>query len=274
MSEHQPRISAAKHFSSGFAVVVVAAAVSWLLQENALLRSLEMINLDLLFLLQKQPPESQDIAVVAITDDDYENPALFSHTSPLSPAAVTDLIAACVRSGPKLIAIDLDTSEWNSKQRSDVAKAVEEAASEAQLKKPWPKLVWAVGAYDDEAAPRDAKSPHSRLDDLHLEAPDCQGIPASVPDQYGVVRRYVPSVEGDLESQPVTVSNIALVIRRLFDNPSQECDALSFSMKPDTAETPQHNLLNFRGGGTPFPKIWRPPCTAPRKPKRGRTSIR
>ncbi len=221
MSEHQPRLSAVKHFSTGFAIVLVAAVLSWLLQENALLRSLEMINLDILFLLQKQPPESKSIAVVAITDDDYKNQSLFDNTSPLRPAAVTNLIVACALSGAKLIAVDLDTSEWKPDERANVATAMQTAVSQAHLNNPLPRLVWAVGAYVDEAAPGDAKSAGWRLDNLQLAAPDCQGIPASVPDQYGVVRRYVPSIEDDHGPKPVTVGNIALVIKQLLESTFQ-----------------------------------------------------
>jgi len=252
MSEHQPRLSAIKHFSTGFAIVFVAAVLSWLLQENALLRSLEMINLDLLFLLQKQPPESKSIVVVTITDEDYKNPLLFNNTSPLRPATVTNLIVASAVSGAKLIAVDLDTSEWEPKERANVTTAMQKAVTNGQLKDPLPRLVWAVGAYVDEAAPGDAKSAGWRLDNLQLAAPDCQGIPASVPDQYGVVRRYVPSIEDDHGPKPVKVSNIALVIKRLLDKPSETCESPSFSIQPDEAHARQHNLLNFRGNGTPF----------------------
>jgi CHASE2 domain-containing sensor protein len=253
MSEHQPRLSAVKHFSTGFAIVLVAAVLSWLLQENALLRSLEMINLDVLFLMQKQPPASKNIAVVGITDEDYKKPLLFNNTSPLRPAAVADLIVACALSGAKLIAVDLDTSEWKPEERAHVTATMQKAFSHAKLKDPLPRLVWAVGAYVDEATPGDAKAAGWRLDNLQLAAPDCQGIPASVPDQYGVVRRYVPSIEDDHGPKPVTVSNIALVIKRLYDQPAEPCESPSFSTPPDEAHARQHNLLNFRGNGTPFP---------------------
>ena len=65
------------------------------------------------FLDQANPWIRGTIAVVPVTDDDYKD--LFDGKSPLQPAVVLQLIKACAVAGAKVIAVDLDTSEWKTR---------------------------------------------------------------------------------------------------------------------------------------------------------------
>src|SRR5262249_38826214 len=109
-----------------------------------------------------------------------------------------------------------------------------------------PRLVWAVGGYEDPNA-------HvAHLDMLNgLAAPACQGVPASLPDEYGVVRGYVPYM-----SDPQTASiagNLAIVVEQLWAPPSSACDPPGFSISPEGGEG--ERLVNYRGGGVSFPHL-------------------
>ena len=258
MSETKPERSAVAHFSSGIVVVVLIGLISWFLHTHEVLRNLEMINLDILFLSQGKPPESESISVVPITEEDYKE--AFASTSPLSRARLLELIRACALSGAKVLAIDLDTSDWTPEDRAAVAAAVVSAASEARVDAP--RLAWAVGGYFGESA--EGRSPQAQrpgtgtagwhLDDLHLSPPACQGVPASLPDQYGIVRGYIPAISGEQGGRNVTLGNLAVVIKELSANSSRACDA-SLTILPVGGEPEDERLVNYAGGGVSFPHV-------------------
>lgn len=245
MSEPKPERSAIAHFSTGILVVAAIGLFSWFLHSHALLRNLEMTNLDVLFLSQSRPPESPRIAVVSITEDDYRD--LFKSTSPLSQATILDLIRACALSGASIIAIDLDTSDWTAEQRTSVTAAVASATPKgADL----PRLVWAVGGYEDPGTRT------SHLEVLQgLDAPGCEGVPASMPDEYGVVRGYKPSMEDTQTNPKRIVGNLAFVVEQLWAHPTAPCDPPGYSIPPPADTSEGEKLVNYRGGGVSFPHL-------------------
>jgi len=183
MAGAHSQISAKLHFSTGFAVVLLAAALSYFLHETAFDRHLEMANLDAWFGLGGAAQDAH-IAVVGITGDDYAGP-VFRRSCPLRTDAVAKLIHAVALSGPSAIVIDLDTSEWKPAQRIAVQSDVEHLPQRPGRAKP-PQLAWAIGGSEDT---------HGKVTLETLDDPGgCFGVPASIPDDYGVVRGYLPYV--------------------------------------------------------------------------------
>lgn len=203
-----------------------------------------MTNLDVLFLSQKRPPESANIVVVSVTDTDYQE--MFGNKSPLSPQTVLELVRACALSGAKVIAVDLDTSDWTAEERMNLVAAVTASSPSGSA----PRLAWAVGGSYDPAT----KSSH--LDELKgLTSPACQGVPASMPDEYGVVRGYVPVMREERQGQMIAAGNFAFVIEQLDLNLSLACNPPSFSVVPSDSDSDQEKLVNYAGGGVSFPHV-------------------
>ena len=177
------QISAKVHFSTGFAVVAAAAILSYFLHETSFGRHLEMANLDAWFGLASAATDPR-IAVVAITGEDYAGP-VFHRACPLPPEGVAKLIHAVALSRPSVIVVDLDTSEWKPGARTAVQTDIERLPPLPGAAKA-PQLAWAIGG---------SENTQGQLTLQTLGDPaGCLGVPASIPDDYGVVRGYLPYV--------------------------------------------------------------------------------
>jgi CHASE2 domain-containing sensor protein len=86
--------------------MLVAVAATFILSRLGILHGVEHLVLDAE--MGASPEPSGDIAVVSITDADYDN--IFGGRSPLSPMKLHDLIDAIALSDPAVIAVDIDTS--------------------------------------------------------------------------------------------------------------------------------------------------------------------
>ena len=227
MKRERHGASVLEHFATGAAVVLLIAVTSWFLHEHRIMEHFEMANLDVFFLSLSKPVDAGTIAVVPITDDDYKE--LFKGKSPLEPAVVTQLIMACAVAGAKIIAVDLDTSEWKINEREKAEQAVADASPKHSA-----RLVWAVGGWVNA----DGKPELEPL--AGVESPSCEGVPASIPDTDGVVRGYLTTIG----TQP----NMALAINSLAKHPSSRC----FSAVSQPAVGQMH-YINYAGGGASFP---------------------
>lgn len=69
---------------------------------------------DFLVNLNSIPPKDEQVVIVGITEGDYKN--LFNSRSPLSPARVTEIIAAISKGEPKVLGVDILTSDDIHKQ--------------------------------------------------------------------------------------------------------------------------------------------------------------
>lgn len=69
---------------------------------------------DLLVDSNSIPPKDKQVVIVAINEEDYRN--LFTSTSPLSPAKVTEIIDAISKGEPKVLGVDILTSDEAHKQ--------------------------------------------------------------------------------------------------------------------------------------------------------------
>src|ERR1700732_678652 len=111
-AKHAHRVSAPVHFGVGAVLTAIAALAGYSVHSFSIVRDLQMLNLDLLFLSQPTPEERERIVIVDVTEEDYHDPLLFNAQSPLFVKTVQGLILACARSGARVIAVDLDTSGW------------------------------------------------------------------------------------------------------------------------------------------------------------------
>lgn len=183
------------HFLTGFAIVAAAAFVTVWLHQTSFLHWADLENLDAWILLHKPEP-SREIVVVDITDDDYRG--LFDSQSPLAPPRVRTLIWAIAATYPKVVGIDLDTSEWDPSERQWLVDKVKIGQTGVPGAVP---VVWALGGYplDDKTTP-DGDTAENREGRVTLDpinggpGPYCWAIPGIVSDQDGVVRSYMRSV--------------------------------------------------------------------------------
>lgn len=74
------------------------------------LNPLETTSLDFLLRL-REPVRPEYVWLVAITDEDYADPELFGKTSPLNPAKLRTVIEAIAAGNPRVIGVDVDTSD-------------------------------------------------------------------------------------------------------------------------------------------------------------------
>jgi len=88
-------------------VIVLAMFATYALNLLGTLHLLENWTLDNFILVSKRHAVS-DIMIVDISDADYDR--IFAGRSPLDPEKLHRLIGAIARSKPKLIAVDVDTS--------------------------------------------------------------------------------------------------------------------------------------------------------------------
>lgn len=86
---------------------LISAALTFLLNQAGTFTRLETTALDLQMRLQ-EPASESDVAVVRITNDDYQS--LFGGKSPLNPAQLQKIINAVALGKPKAIGVDIITS--------------------------------------------------------------------------------------------------------------------------------------------------------------------
>jgi CHASE2 domain-containing sensor protein len=227
MHRHHGDIPPLVHFGTGLAVVVAAAILSYYLHGTSFGRHLEMANLDAWFRFG-QVETDPNIAVVAISGDDYHGP-IFHRASPLAVDGVTKLIHAVALSGPKVIVIDLDTSEWSGDQRRAAQQTLEDARRTLGIPRA-AKLAWGVGGSEDSSGSIALE---------HFDAQGgCLGVPASIPDDYGVVRGYLPYISAG----GIKVPSLVDTANRL--EAGQSCAAVVTSA---VVELPPTNLIEYSG---------------------------
>lgn len=233
MAQRHADISAKVHFATGLAVVAAAAMISYVLHDTSFGRHMEMTNLDAWFRFGVTGVDPR-IAVVGITDTDYSSP-VFHRGCPLPLDGVAKLIHAAALSGPRVIVVDLDTSDWPADARRDLQSLVAAAGKQLGLLQA-PQLAWAVGGAEDT------------LGGIALQKIDaqggCMGVPASIPDNYGVVRGYLPYIP----SNGARVPSLAAVASRLYAGNGCAGEATSPSGDP----LPPVDLIEYSGGPERF----------------------
>jgi hypothetical protein len=95
----------------------------------------------------------------------------------------------------------------------------------------------------------------SHLDHLNGLAPrECQGVPAALPDQYGVVRGYIPLMWDEQQGQKTAIGNLAFVTEQLAEKEGSTCIGPGFSIVPPDSKTNEEKLVNY-AGGVSFPHL-------------------
>jgi CHASE2 domain-containing sensor protein len=112
------------HLKKSWYVIVIVSLLNLYLEEKGWLRRFETAALDGVLLLKQTQPARH---VVGITDEDYKR--FFQSASPLNRETFRILINNIAQHKPKVIGIDIDTSD-------DVFK-------ELELSPDWPPIVWA-----------------------------------------------------------------------------------------------------------------------------------
>jgi CHASE2 domain-containing sensor protein len=245
MSAKQPghargRVSALWHFGFGGVVVLLAALLSHWMHEFSPIRDLSMLNLDIVFLGAPARQESERIAIVSITEDDYHNQAMFGGTSPLRVSTIQDLIMASARSGARVIGVDLDTSAWSAQEREQLRLKLDE--EHARLGAPLPRVVWALGGWVD---PGSGTLMTTALQGLAGD--QCEAVPASIPDRFGVVRGYLPALNMYEDGKAVVKPGLAALLAALDRSPSESCappGLMQQAVDPASAEEGER-LVNY-----------------------------
>lgn len=134
------------------------------------------------------PAESSEVAVVVIDAHDYEK--LFDATSPLKPARLYELIGAIASGKPKVIGVDIDTSD---KQFKDFPIAAG-----------WPPVVWARGLSPLDAPPASDKPIALPVLGGKSIQPDddLSGVAATSPvdDVTRLYQRFIETTDGTVPS--------------------------------------------------------------------------
>ena len=222
------RPSARRHFGFGIPILLVALLVSTAMYRSRLLDLLENFHLDFLFALQRKQV-SENIAVVWITEDDYQNKMLFGGISPLNAKKIGDLIRATARAGAHLIVVDLNTSSWSSDDRRYAESAAQVGSS--------PRLVWArTGWFENSSFHADPLQGKA--------AKSCEAVPALIPDQSHTIRRYSTFIY-EWHSRSV-IPGMPVVVHRLAGDSSLSCSA------EDLVKADPDRLIDFGAGGMTF----------------------
>jgi CHASE2 domain-containing sensor protein len=108
-------------------LVIGISILNFLLASFGILKPVQLGVLDTWLRIRALRPEPTNMVIVAITNNDYES--LFKSTSPLDPSELRSLIDAIAFGGPKVIGVDIDTSDARFKG--------------LHLDSRWPPIVWA-----------------------------------------------------------------------------------------------------------------------------------
>lgn len=224
-----------EHFGYGLLIVFGAVLLTYATRDTTFMRRMEAANLDS-WLAFQVPAPSSPIIVVAVTDQDYS--AEFGAASPLAPSRVSDLICAIVGTGPSVIGVDLDTSNWSAAERDRRHRRCPTAVVNGQQQRI--PTVWAAGGYE--------KDPGSvEMERINSASPgDCFAAPAVIPDDDGVLRAYLAEIVSGTERWP----SFPRVIESIAQGQTGECAA------PSTGIQHASRIhINFRGGENAFPQL-------------------
>jgi CHASE2 domain-containing sensor protein len=216
------------HLRSATWVVLSVSVATFLLHHFGWLNSFETSSLDFLVRL-REPVRPKYVWLVGITDRDYAE--LFAKSSPLEPARLRELITAAAQLKPRVIGVDIDTSDSRGvRPETDVP------------------IIWGQRIMENPE-PRERRI----LPVLGNEQPqpggDELGISALPADEDGSVRRYrrkIPVESGWVDSLPWAVTK-AFCRKTVADSSSDElrtrCEKILRSESLQKYQRPL--LLNF-----------------------------
>lgn len=107
------RVTFRQQLLKSLPVILSAVALTLFFSRAGYLRELETSALDTVMRLKSVPEGERKIVIVRISDQDYRQ--LFNEKSPLDPEKLSTLIAAIACGQPKVIGIDIETSDLSFK---------------------------------------------------------------------------------------------------------------------------------------------------------------
>ncbi len=234
------RVSRWGELISGLAIVVGVAVVNSALERAGLYERLEWADLDR---LQQTSPatDAGDMALVLIGDDEYAD--LFGATSPLDPETLTGVIADLCRMHPRLLAIDILTSDWPRDHFEQTAAA---ALGDCPV-------VW----LRDHRVVENAMGGDgtARLEPLGVvgrtDPPPgvCSGLGAFQPDADGVIRRYNRSYP--TAANPSAPTHATLVYALAARAAGQDCESMMAEL---VYQSPGPHRIRFTSQDS-FPRL-------------------
>jgi CHASE2 domain-containing sensor protein len=177
-------------------LVIGISILNFVLASFGILRPIQLGVLDTWLRIQALRPDPKTIVIVAISNDDYES--LFKSTSPLDPSELRKLIDAIALGRPKVIGVDIDTSDARFK--------------DFQLDKRWPPVVWA-------SVPEQLDKGRFKVQQVLGGGAGAVSGAALLPQEDNYVRDYLRQVVSDrgiVESFPVAI------VRLYRGSPAQE----------------------------------------------------
>jgi CHASE2 domain-containing sensor protein len=218
--------------------MVICELIHLGLQQTPFYRQLENANLDALLAASNAPSlsgkDAKEVFVVVVTDDDFQNPAMFAGVSPLNPQKLAEVVEAVVASGPASVGVDFDTSLWDPAWRK----------SPALLRQGIP-VVWARAAL----VPSEGEGPSRKLSigDFNQSEGACYGVPTYFPDEDGRIREYQQRLRVNKDEYFPSLSFNLLNVSLNHKNCAQ---SISGTKTPkDAGIEPQ--LIGYHGG-SPF----------------------
>jgi CHASE2 domain-containing sensor protein len=169
-------------------LVLAISILNFALANLGLLQPLELSVLDTLLRIRATRPDSKQLVIVSITNSDYEK--LFKSTSPLDPSRLQGIIQAVASGKPRVIGVDIDTSDSRFKG--------------VQIDAQWPPIVWA-------SVPEESDRDRFTLQPVLGGAPAVLTGVALLPTQQNEVRDYLRRVvtdHGTVDSFPMAVVRV------------------------------------------------------------------
>jgi CHASE2 domain-containing sensor protein len=176
---------------------------------------------------------TSEVALVVIDDNDYQK--FFGSTSPLNPAALHSLIDAIAAGKPKLIGVDIDTSDPQFKS--------------FQVSEAWPPIVWlqVVEGYPGSGARSTNLQPRASLGERVPQPPT--GLALLIDTADGVTRRYqrlIETANGPLPSLPWAIVNGLEVTKTSGLQPSTDELVIRYSSDVNRFRLSASQVLDLR----------------------------
>jgi CHASE2 domain-containing sensor protein len=220
------------YFLHGALYVLAAAGLTYWLHEIGVFDRWENSNLDR-FLFAKKPSQSNDVVLVVIDEDDYRRE--FKSRSPLAAQGIFSIIKAILQGNPKVVGVDLDTSQW-------VLEGTP-ATTLRSLIAQWTNVVWARDGWTENG--------HFQMAPVLGDDPTdiCFGLPALRVDDDGIVRRFFPAYN-PADNAP----GFSTTLARLY-NTKGEVNCKSSGAPIAESSEEQGRLINFLGSKGNFRKL-------------------
>ena len=220
----------------GALIVLAASGLTFWFHHIGLFDRWENDNLDR-WLLTQQPRQSEDIVLVVIDEDDYRT--MFGSASPLKTEGVLGIIRAIAAGKPKVVGVDLDTSQWATKDELKQVKQFKDEQIKGGIT--FPQVVWARDGWTENGQFQMAPVLGDDPQDI------CYGLPALRVDGDGIVRRFFP-----VYSPAGEAPGFSTAVKRLYQG-GQNCNNTAAGSGGHSEEN--ERLIDFLGSRDSFRRL-------------------